>query len=335
MEFEFHLLKKQPIMIDKNIIIGLAGDLMIGRGVNNSITNKGYLHPWGNILSLLKNTDFNLINLEAALTNSNKKVDKTFNFKASPDKIKILTEAEITVVNIANNHILDFSEDGLIETIETLKKAGIKYVGAGMNNKEATKPVILRVKDKIFGILGLTDNEPEWEAGTSSCGVSYIDISKENDRNQVLMATEKLRQKADIVIVSIHWGPNMNVEPEQNFIDFAHALIDHGADIIHGHSAHNFQGIEVYKQKLILYDTGDFIDDYAVDPYFKNDHSFFFKIKITESKIEKLILVPVLISNKQVNIATTEDRDWSLKRMQKLSAKFGTKINDNGEVFLF
>src|SRR6188472_1537982 len=119
-------------MVNYSITLGLAGDVMIGRNVNIAITNKGYSYPWGNILPLLKNTDFNLINLEAALTNSTAKVYKTFNFKASPDKIKTLTEADINLVNIANNHILDFSGEGLIETIHTLRKAGIKYIGAGL-----------------------------------------------------------------------------------------------------------------------------------------------------------------------------------------------------------
>src|SRR5665647_3966996 len=110
----------QVIMSDNTIAIGLAGDVMIGRGVNTTITGKGYIYPWGNVLPLLKNTDINIINLEAALTNSNNKVFKTFNFKATPDKIKTLTEACITVANLANNHVLDFSEKGLRETFQTL-----------------------------------------------------------------------------------------------------------------------------------------------------------------------------------------------------------------------
>ena len=305
---------------------------MIGRSVNTTITGEGYIYPWGNVLPLLKNTDINIINLEAALTNSNKKVFKTFNFKATPDKIKSLTEACVTVANLANNHVLDFSEEGLRETIQTLNVAGIKYVGAGMNEKEAGKPVILTKKNITIGVLGFTDNEPGWKAGTSTSGVNYIDISRKDDCNKALINIAQLRKETDILIVSIHWGPNMQEEPERHFIDFAHEMIAQGADIIHGHSAHNFQGIEVYNHKLIFYDTGDFVDDYVVDPVLKNDHSFFFRVEANKKGVTKLELIPVLISNYQVNLAIGEEYKWCIQRMQHLSAKFGTKVSDKGEV---
>lgn len=318
----------------EKITIGLAGDVMIGRGVHDAITNNGYSYPWGNVLPLLKNTDLNIINLEAALTNSTKKVWKTFNFKATPDRIKTLTQANVTAVNLANNHILDFSEEGLIETLQTLDEAGVKHTGAGMNEKEAEKPIILTLKSTLLGILGFTDNEPGWKAGTFTSGVNYIDISNEQDCHKTLMKITKLRKQTDLVIVSIHWGPNMQAEPEQYFIDFAHAMIEHGADIVHGHSAHNFQGIEIYKQRLILYDTGDFVDDYAVDTYLRNDHSFFFIVEVSKQQIKKLVLIPVLISKCQVNLAEGEDYKWCMQRITKLSAKFGTTISTDGEIML-
>ena len=141
-------------------------------------------------------------------------------------------------------------------------------------------------------------------------------------------------KKTDLVIVSIHWGPNMRPEPSKKFIAFAHEMIEAGADIIHGHSAHNFQGIEIHNGKLILYDTGDFVDDYIVDPELRNDHSFFFRVEADKQGMNKLELVPVLISDCRVNLATGEDYKWSIQRMQRLSARFGTKLNDKGEVVL-
>lgn len=316
------------------LVIGLTGDVMIGREVDNVISQEGYRYVWGNVLPLLHSTDLNIVNLETTLTNSNKIVEKTFNFKATPDKIKCLTDANVTVANLANNHILDFSEQGLIETIQTLKNAGIKYVGAGINDKEASKPVIITRNNIITGILGFTDNEPTWKAGTSSSGINYINVSGEDDRKRALLSIEQLKKEADIVVVSIHWGPNMQEFPEKYFIDFAHQMIEQGADIIHGHSAHNFQGIEVYHHKLILYDTGDFVDDYMVDPVLKNDHSFFFRIDADEKSLTNLELFPVLISRYQVNLAIGKEYKWSIKRMQYLSEKFGTKVSDRGQVLL-
>lgn len=321
-------------MDNQNLVIGLAGDVMIGRGVNSVISRRGYSYIWGDLLATLRNTDLNIANLETTLTTSNHQVFKTFNFKASPDKIRSIIEANITIVNLANNHILDFGEEGLTETLKTLDAAGIKYVGAGKNNHEASKPVILSKNNISIGVLGFTDNEPGWKAGSFNSGVNYIDISKTSDRNAALQNIERLQKEADVIIVSIHWGPNMKEAPDKRFIDFAHEMIQHGAAIIHGHSAHNFQGVEVYDQKLIFYDTGDFVDDYVVDPYLRNDHSFFYQIELNKGSIIKAVLVPVLISNCQVNLATEGDYKWSLKRMQHLSAKFETRVNDEGEILL-
>ncbi len=321
-------------MDNQKLVIGLAGDVMIGRGVDYVLSRKGYPYIWGDVLPALCSTDLNIVNLETTLTNSNNKVFKTFNFKATPDKIKSLTEACITIVNLANNHILDFSQEGLAETIQTLNASGIKFVGAGKNDREASKPVLLHKNNISLGMLGFTDNEPRWKAGALSSGVNYIDISDKSDRNKALLSIDWLAKETDIVIVSIHWGPNMKEAPGKHFIDFAHEMIQHGADIIHGHSAHNFQGIEVYDQKLIFYDTGDFVDDYVVDPELKNDHSFFYRVELEKRGIIKAALIPVLISNCQVNLATEEDYKWSLQRMQYLSAKFKTTVNDKGEILL-
>jgi len=86
----------------------------------------------------------------------------------------------------------------------------------------------------------------------------------------------------------------------------------------------------VYNHKLILYDTGDIVDDCVVDPEWRNDHSFFFKVKASKQGIEKLELIPTMISNYQVNLAMGEDYKWSIQRMQYLSAKFGTIVSDKG-----
>lgn len=314
--------------------IGLAGDVMIGRTVDDIIGSEGYGYPWGNLLTLLGSTDINLINLETTLTNSNKKIHKVFNFKAAPDRVNTLTEGHITAVNLANNHILDFSEEGLIETIHTLEKARIKYVGAGRNEEEAGKPVILTCGNIRIGLVGLTDNEPGWHAGTSNSGTNYINVFDNWYKEKALKSIRDLRKEADLVILSIHWGPNMKEKPDPAFVEFAHGVIDNGADIIHGHSAHIFQGIEIYRQKLILYDTGDFVDDYAVDPVLRNDHSFFFLIEIDEEKLFRLQLIPVLISKYQVNLALGAEARWSIWRMQQLSTSFGTRVSDEGEVII-
>lgn len=312
------------------MLLGFVGDVMLGRTVNDTINVYGYRYPWGNVLPLLQEHDFTLINLETTLTNSDAIIPKVFNFKATPDKVKSLQEAKIHAVTLANNHILDFSEKGLIETIETLKKAGIHAIGAGRNAREAQEPLMIQFEELTLGVLAYTDNEPTWVAQEEKAGSNYINITT-GDYTRVKKDIEALRSKVECLIVTLHWGPNNQETPTRAFQDFAHTLIDLGVDIIHGHSAHITQGIEIYRKKLILYDTGDFVDDYHVDPRLRNDHSFIFRVEVTKTGIQKVKLIPVLISNCQVNLAPCKDYTHMAARMQSLSTQFGTALFENNK----
>ena len=316
----------------EKISIGLAGDVMIGRLVNEQLDHVPPEYIWGNLLPLLRRTDFNLINLEAALTDSQEEVPKTFNFKANPHKVRSLVEGSIDVVNLANNHVLDYAKKGLLETLETLNQANIMHVGAGKNIIEASQPVIVEKNGITVGILGCTDNEPTWLAKNESPGTRYLSVY---DIDLIKTDIERLRPQVDLLILSIHWGPNMKERPSKSFTTFAHQLIEAGVDILHGHSAHIFQGVEVYQNKLILYDTGDFVDDYYVDPLLRNDRSFFFVVEATKAGLCTLRLIPVLISHFQVNRAKGNDAAESLERMQKLSAELHTTFAlENQELIL-
>ncbi len=314
---------------NNTVTIGFVGDLMLGRLVNEHIAHYGHAYPWGNTLPILNATDFNIANLETTLTKSIQKVPKVFNFKSDPNNVASLKLANIKIVSLANNHILDFGNKGLIETIDTLNQESIEHVGAGINKQEAKKPVLIEKNNLQIGIIGYTDYPKDWAAQENKPGTNVITI---DDIKTVQHDIRQLKKDADIVIVSIHWGPNMRQRPTQKFVDFAHAMIDAGADIIHGHSAHIFQGIEVYKNKLIMYDTGDFVDDYHVARRLRNDQSALFKVTIDKNGIQKVKIIPVLISNMQVNLAGTNDKKEVIARIQKVSKEFNTFINRKGEL---
>lgn len=320
--------------VDSNITIGFMGDVMIGRLVNEMIPTKGYVYPWGNTLPLLQSTDLRIINLENTLTTYHEKNPKVFNFKALPDRIETLKTAHIDIVNLANNHSLDFKQEGLNETIAILDKAGIQHVGAGTNDQEASAPAIV-VKNNIkIGIIGYTDNEPTWKAAENQPGINYIEIGNTTDLEKIKKQVVVLRNLVDIIIVSLHWGPNMQQRPSQKFVQFAHHLVDSGVDIIHGHSSHIFQGIEIYKNKVIMYDTGDFIDDYAIDPLLRNDQSFFFAINVSKNGPQSVTITPVIINNMHVNIAEEKEKEEIMHRMQLLSQEFNTTIPDDGTIHI-
>ncbi len=307
------------ISTDGVVRIGLGGDVMLGRLVNEKLNRVAPTYIWGDLLPTLRSNDVNIVNLETALTRSTQRVPKVFNFKADPKHVQALIAGNIHVVNNANNHVLDFGIEGLKETIETLDRAGILHVGAGLNAQEAARPAIIEKNGLKIGVLGYTDNEPSWKAGANKPGTNYISI--EHDRQRVQEDIKKLKPEVDLIIITLHWGPNWQERPPQAFRDLTHAMIDAGADVIHGHSNHVFQGIEWYKDKLILYQTGDFVDDYAIDPSQRNDRSFLFIIEVYDKSLEKLSLVPTIIDNMQVNAANARDARESLGRMQRLSAE--------------
>lgn len=308
------------------MVIGFTGDVMLGRLVNEKIKQTSFTYPWGNVLSLLQKMDLTLINLETSITQHNIPVPKVFNFKTDPSTIKTLLAANIDVVSLANNHILDFGNEGLFDTLEILKKADIAYVGAGKNLQEAQEAAIITKNNITLGIIGFTDNEPGWIATKNKPGINYIKVG---DIETVKKQVDAIRNKVDCVVATIHWGPNMRERPNKEFITFAHQMIDAGIDIIHGHSAHIFQGIEIYKNKLIMYDTGDFVDDYMVDPQLRNDISFLFQVTLEKNNLKTVTLTPVAINNMQVNLATDKNYNWAMQRMKMLCQEFGTQITDN------
>ena len=305
------------------VILGLAGDTMLGRLVDGVIEEKGYLYPWGDMLSILRSTHLNLVNLETTLTHSNKKTPKTFNFRASPDRVRSLLEARIKICNLANNHILDFGVGGMRETMAALEQAGIAHVGAGVSSEQARAPVILDLGGITLGVLGCTGNEPLWGAESTRPGTYFVSVLEPEDLES---RVKEVASKVDVLILSIHWGPNMRREPPQSFVRFAHRLVEAGVDIFHGHSAHIPQGIEVYRGGIIFYDNGDFVDDYRVTPGLRNDQSFFSLVRAGPTGLRSVQLIPTLISDMQVNHARGKDYREIVDRIKRLSEVFGTEV---------
>jgi poly-gamma-glutamate capsule biosynthesis protein CapA/YwtB (metallophosphatase superfamily) len=296
-------------------LIGLMGDVMLGRLVDEHLENVPAASIWGDLLPIMNKTDFNLANLECALTTSTEAAPKTFQFKADPKRVEALASANIKVVNLANNHILDFGSEGLFETLAVLDAAGILHVGAGKNLQEAECPVFLECDGVTVGISGFTDNEPAWRAGIHREGTAIIDPS---------LKFESLFLEADVNILTIHWGPNLRNTPPPQFRRFAKSAALAGIHLLHGHSAHVFQGIERIRETVVCYDTGDFVDDYAVDPVLRNDQSFFMIAEVDSLGVKALHLLPTVISEYQVNRAKDEAFTEIALRMEALSREFGT-----------
>ncbi|MDF2701637.1 MAG: hypothetical protein K0S10_581 [Rubrobacteraceae bacterium] len=310
----------------REITLALTGDVMLGRGVNETLPNVRLEEPWGDVLPLLLSADLRVINLECAITEHRRswsRTRKVFHFRADPAATGVLEAARIDACSLANNHTLDFEEKGLLDTLSHLEAAGIRYAGAGHDLREAARHVLL---EGAVALVAFTDNEPPFAAGLDRPGTNYLPVSTEPEvLRRVEEAIGAAREAgARTVIFSNHWGPNMVLRPPEAFRRFARAVVDLGADVYYGHSAHVFQGVEIYRGKPILYDTGDFIDDYAVDPNLRNDRSFLFCVSMEGGSLQRLELFPVFLPYARVELAHGDERGKIFDLMHKLSAEMGT-----------
>ena len=311
------------------VTVALVGDVMLGRGVNEALREVRPEEPWGNALPVLEEADLRIVNLECAVTEHRRpwtRTSKVFHFRADPASVEVLRAARIDACSLANNHTLDFEERGLLDTLAHLGTAGVRYAGAGRNREEAERPALLAAGAERVALVAFTDNEPPFAAGPGKPGTNYLPVSLNPEvLRRVEAAVAAARQAgAETVVFSNHWGPNMVERPSDLFRRFARAVVDRGADVYYGHSAHIFQGVEIYHGKPILYDTGDFIDDYAVDPRLRNDRSFLFRVCVEGGEFRRLELFPVTLPYARVDLARGDEREAILDRMEDLSAEMGT-----------
>jgi poly-gamma-glutamate synthesis protein (capsule biosynthesis protein) len=322
------------------IVLAFLGDLMLGRGVSDRIALDTPEQFWGTTLPFLQSTDAVFANLECAITSHKStwtKTSKVFHFRARPEATHVLKVANVRVVNLANNHTLDFEEKGLLDTIKYLDQAGIKHAGAGSTLSKAREPVILPIKGLNVGFISATDNEPPFAAEEDKPGTHYLKINTKPETLSHLQEDIKKAKSAgaDFIILSLHWGPNWVIVPSKVFQGFAHKAIEMGVNVIHGHSDHIFQGIEFYKDGVIFYSTGDFLDDYAIDPELHNDWSFIFMLELDGKKISKVKAAPVSLTYTRVNLAEGKTATQIMARMEELCHYFGTATKVVGNILEF
>ncbi len=302
---------------------------MLGRLVNDLLRLKSPDYPWGDTKILFDQADWRACNLECVISDRGRPwgiTPKAFHFRSDAKNIATLKSARIDAVSLANNHTLDFEYDAMFEMLRLLDEAGIQHSGAGMDLAHAAAPAISCVGGVRIGMIAMTDNQPEWEARPAHPGILYSPIDETDDRAQLIIhALRDMRTRVGVAIVSVHWGPNWGYWPLAAHVRFGRALVDAGADIVFGHSGHVFQGVEIYKQRPIIYCAGNFIDDYAVDEVERNDESFVFVAEIVGSRIQRLRLHPTSIANYQATMARGERGAQIAEKMARLCAGMRTQ----------
>ncbi len=316
-----------------------VGDIMLGRGVAYWIEKKGsYEMAFEKVKSNLNVGDVVFGNLENPLTSSTKGLDKNNKIvlKAKPEAISAMTSVGFNLVSLSNNHIMDYYEKGLFDTMELLDQNGIVYAGGGRNFDEARKLAVIEKNGLKIGLLAYTDM-----AEITFAGDPYLSFAAGPEKSGVVPRKyetiqediKKAREQVDLLAVSLHWGveESFNITPDQ--VEFAHKLINDGADIILGHHPHQFQGIEIYNGKPILYSMGNIIFD-------QNEHenmeSFIVDMKYTGNELTALTATPVRILEKSyVEIQTGSNASAILKRQAELSAKLGSEPEIKDDILVY
>jgi poly-gamma-glutamate synthesis protein (capsule biosynthesis protein) len=356
----------------------LAGDVMTGRGIDQILPHPcdpqifeehlgsaldyvalaervhgairrpaGFDYIWGDALDELsrRKPHARIVNLETAVTNSRTPEPKGINYRMNPDNIPALTAAGIDCCVLANNHVLDWGEAGLLDTLAAVKGAGVLTAGAGGNLQEALRPSILEVSRTcrvlVFGLgLGSAGIPAHWAAGADRPGVRLLpDLSKETAQ---ALAADVLprKQPGDIVVLSMHWGSNWGYKTTAPQQAFAHALIDLGAcDILHGHSSHHARPVEIYRQKLILYGCGDFINDYEGVPGHEEFRSDLAPMHLPEmheatGSLSALTIVLFRMRRFRLGRASLREVQWFRSALNSSGEDFAARLALNNDASL-
>jgi poly-gamma-glutamate synthesis protein (capsule biosynthesis protein) len=278
-----------------------------------------FAYPFEKISSFLRSKDLVFVNLETPLTTHPRPNGL---FISHPQYAQAMKDTGISIVAVANNHIYDAGEKGLLDTLCHLQSAAIPSVGAGENFKAAREGKLVQLRGMRLLFLGYTQ----------FCNGRFASLAGDYpgilplDRKLMIEDIKQARPKADALFVSLHWGleNQPNVHPKQ--VEIAHLLIDAGADCIIGHHPHVPHGIEIYKSKPIFYSLGNFIFPRY---YSKWSDNFLAEIIIVQGKIAGVVLYPIAGIGRELfqpELLTGKRADLLLQELQLKSIVFNTAI---------
>jgi poly-gamma-glutamate synthesis protein (capsule biosynthesis protein) len=360
-----------PEATSDEVTLFLAGDVMTGRGIDQILPNParphlfepymrsalGYVeiaerragpisrpvdfgYVWGDALAELERVKpaARIVNLETSVTASEDAwPGKAIHYRMHPANAPCLVAAKIDCCVLANNHVLDWGYGGLAETITTLRALGIRTAGAGRDADEAAAPAVLergaggRVLVFAFGMAG-AGVPPQWAAAKNRAGVNFLPDLSARAAQSVARQVQTVKRAGDIVVLSIHWGGNWGYAVAHEQREFAHRVVaTAGVDLVHGHSSHHPKGIEVHRDRAILYGCGDFLNDYeGIQGHesYRPDLAlmYFPALDAATGALRRLAMAPTQIRRFRVNRAPQEGARWLQDMLDREGRRFGTRV---------
>lgn len=304
---------------------------MLGRGVNDAIRRYGPAYPFRHLRPLLQSTDLRLVNLECAITTGRKRYagpPKAFYFLAEPAAAESLALAGVDFVSLANNHTLDADSSGLADTLHILGIHKIAHAGAGINLEQAREAAVLAVNGLRLAIFSCCDHQQDFAAGPARAGIWHVDIEAPERVEMLAARISRFARDFDHVIVAFHWMPNWVSEISPQYRSLAGRLVDAGATLIWGHSPHHFQGVEWMGDRAVLYSTGGLIDDYAVEPEYRNDCELIFAVQLDKTGVVSVRAYPIQLEYGYTQPAAAEHRAWIRTRFAQMCTCLGSRVRD-------
>lgn len=361
------------------VTLFLCGDVMLGRGVDQILPHPGspvlretYVHdarayvemaeavngaipapvgfswPWGEALRILDEAapDARIINLETSITQAGRFAPgKEVHYRMNPANLPCLTAVRPDVCVIANNHVLDFGLGGLDQTLGALADAGLRTAGAGRDAGEARRPAIVPLggggRVLVFSCGTASSGIPRgWAANGAHGGVDFVAEPSGAAAAAITRRVRRTKRPGDIVIVSVHWGTNWGFGISRDEVGFAHALVDGGADVVHGHSSHHPRPVELYRGKPILYGCGDFVDDYEGirgHERYRDDLRLLYLVTVepgtgTPAAVR---MVPLQARRMRLVRASHEDAEWLRTVLNRVGRGVGSRVAREPDDTLF